>query len=324
MLDGANFVSYLVMAMIFIAVVLVVLALAPLFNRTIDMGARLSTAALVPAAATGAGGSLRGDPIQSVWARLITEIERRGLSLTDTKGDVLAERLMLAGYEQPFAVRAYVLARTVLTVLLPILAVGVMALTNEWPAPTKLYMIILGAAFAGLYLPNFVISNRAGERRKEIINGFPDTLDLMLVCIEAGLGVDATFNRVGSEITKSHPLLASLFASVALELRAGRSREQALKTLARKSGVPEIAAFSTLIIQSDKLGASISQALRVYASEMREGRRMRAEEKAARIPVLLSLPLVCFLLPCMVAVLMLPAGISMTRSMEKTEANRAR
>ncbi len=321
MITGDTFTSLLVMGMIFIAVVLMVLALAPMFTRNIDMRARLSTTATGPVPTAGSP-TLRTDQTQSIWGRLIAEIERRGLSLTDTKGDVLAERLMLAGYEQPFAVRAFVLARTVLTVLLPAAAVAFMALTDNWPTPAKAYMIVLGAALAGLYLPNFVVSSRAEGRRKEILNGFPDTLDLMLVCIEAGLGIDATFNRVGAEITASHPLLARMFATVALELRAGRSREQALKTLARKSGVSEISAFTTLIIQSDKLGASIAQALRVYATEMREGRRMRAEEKAHRIPVLLSLPLVVFLLPCMVAVLMLPAGISLKRSM--TEAGRAR
>jgi tight adherence protein C len=133
----------------------------------------------------------------------------------------------------------------------------------------------------------------------------------MLVCVEAGLGIDAAFSRIGAEITTSHPLLAQLFASVALELRAGRSREDALRLLARRTAVPEIKAFVTLIIQSDKLGASISQALKIYSAEMREGRRMRAEEKAHRLPVLLSIPLVVFLLPVTIAVLMLPAAISL-------------
>jgi pilus assembly protein TadC len=98
-------------------------------------------------------------------------------------------------------------------------------------------------------------------------------------------------SRVGTEIVSSHPLLANLFANVALELRAGKSREMALRTLARRTAIPEISAFTTLIIQSDKLGASIATALKVYATEMREARRMRAEEKAMRIPVLLSIPL---------------------------------
>jgi tight adherence protein C len=176
--------------------------------------------------------------------------------------------------------------------------------------------MILGiAAVIGLYLPNFMINSRAGSRRQEILNGFPDTLDLMLVCVEAGLGIDAAFSRVGTEIVASHPLLAHLFANVALELRAGKSREMALRTLARRTAIPEISAFTTLVIQSDKLGASIAMALKVYAGEMREARRMRAEEKAHRIPVLLSIPLVVFLLPCMISVLALPPVINMKNIM---------
>lgn len=313
--------STLVMALVFAAVVLVVLALAPLFTRRVDLNARLSgpTAAV----ADGRPNSLRSDDSGSLWARMIVEIERRGLSLTDTKGEALTEKLMLAGYDQPFAPRVFVLARTVLTLALPILALLVIAISGAWPTPAKLYMIILGCAVFGMYLPNLVVSSRASNRREEILNGFPDTLDLMLVCVEAGLGIDAAFNRVGAEIVTSHPLLAHLFATVSLELRAGRSREQALRTLARRTAVPEISAFCTLVIQSDKLGASIAQALKIYAAEMREARRMRAEEKAHRIPVLLSVPLVCFLLPCMIAVLMLPAAIQMKNGMAASKNSAA-
>jgi tight adherence protein C len=153
------------------------------------------------------------------------------------------------------------------------------------------------------------VNSKADTNRTEILNGFPDALDLMLVCVEAGLGIDACFARVGQEVVNLHPRLARLFAGVSLELRAGRTRGDALKNMAKKSGVPEIQSFATLIVQSEKLGASIGQALKVYASEMRESRRMRAEEKAHRLPVLLSVPLVFFLLPTMVGVLGLPAVI---------------
>jgi tight adherence protein C len=309
------FITTLVMVLIFAAVVLVVLALAPLFARRIDLGARL--AGEQAAMAAGGGGSLRANDSASPWAKLITAIEERGFSLNDTKGDVLAQRLMLAGFDQPWAVRAFVLARTSMTLMMPLLVVLVFALTGAWPSPAKLYIAILAAAIFGLYLPNMIVSSRASNRRQEILNGFPDTLDLMLVCVEAGLGIDASFSRVGTEIVTSHPLLAELFATASLELRAGRSREQALRTLASRTAVPEIAAFVTLIIQSDKLGASIGQALKIYATEMREARRMRAEEKAMRIPVLLSVPLVTCLLPVMVSVLMLPAGIQMKNGMAK-------
>ena len=256
------------------------------------------------------------DPMQSPWARLVVAIEKRGVSLKDSEGEALAEKLMLAGYTDAYAVRTFVLIKTTLIFALPLLAYLVMSLVG-FPSTTRVYMVIAAAATVGMYLPNFMVSSKAGERRKEILDGFPDALDLMLVCVDAGLGIDASFTRVGAEITVSHPLLAELLAGVSLELRAGRSRDVALRNLARRSGLPELVSFVTLLNQSAKLGSSVSQALKIYASEMRDARRMRAEEKAARLPVLLSVPLVVFLLPTMVAVLMLPAGLTAYDNLSK-------
>jgi tight adherence protein C len=166
----------------------------------------------------------------------------------------------------------------------------------------------------GLYLPTFFIRARADRRQRELINGFPDALDLMLVCVEAGLGLEAAFARVGMEMTTSHPRLAEQFGAVVLELRAGRSHEDALRRMADRAGADDIRGFATLLIQSTKLGSSIAQTLRIYASEMREKRRMRAEEKAHRLPVLISIPLVACMLPAMIGVLMLPAAIRVVRA----------
>lgn len=312
--------NWIVLGLVFVAVVLVVLALAPIVLGRTDIKARL--AAQGGGSAPDAGpGSIRNDIATSAWARMLQEIERRGIGLTDSTSDKLSEKLALAGFDQSYAPRAFTLARAIATLAIPGFVLLVITASGNWPNSGKLYMILIGSAVVGLYLPGFIVSSRASERAKEILNGFPDTLDLMLVCLEAGLGIDAAFSRVGSEITGSHPLLARLFGQVSLELRAGRSREVALRQLARKSGVAEITAFTTLIIQSDKLGASVAGALRIYAAEMREARRLRAEEKAHRIPVLLSVPLVCFMLPVMVAVLMLPAAIGMRDAM--TAANDA-
>ena len=178
----------------------------------------------------------------------------------------------------------------------------------------KLYFSIIISATLGLYLPNLFIRAKADRRQQELVNGFPDALDLMLVCVEAGLGLEAAFARVGMEISKSHPRLAEQFGAVVLELRAGRSHEDALRRMADRAGADEIRAFATLLIQSTKLGSSISQTLRTYAAEMRERRRMRAEEKAHRLPVLLSIPLVACMLPVMIGVLMLPAAIRVMRA----------
>jgi tight adherence protein C len=312
-----DLITYLVLALVFGGVVLAVLAVSQLFGRKVNLAERLATAPRGSDVTVAAGGapSLKTDHSSSLWARLIAEIEARGLSLEDSKSNLLAEKLALAGYSQPYAVRAYVLIRTGLTLILPALAYGITMAIGAHLSPSKLYMVLVVAAGAGLYVPNVIVSGRADRRKQEILNGFPDALDLMLVCVEAGLGIDACFARVGQEIVDLHPKLAELFAAVSLELRAGRARAEALKNMAKRSGVEEIQSFATLVVQSDKLGSSIGQALKVYAGEMRESRRMRAEEKAHRLPVLLSIPMVLFLLPTMIGVLALPASISLRETM---------
>jgi len=265
------------------------------------------------ATADSAMGTLRTDRSQSAWLSLVNAIERSGLSLVDTKDQALRQKLIAAGYTAPYAPRLYTLIRIGLVALLPILTLGFYRLMGSTPSLTKLYITLVIAAALGLYLPSIFIRARADRRQREIINGFPDALDLMLVCVEAGLGLEAAFARVGQEMIASHPRLAEQLGAVVLELRAGRSREDALRRMADRAGADEIRAFSTLLIQSTKLGSSVAQTMRIYASEMRERRRMRAEEKAHRLPVLLSIPLVACMLPVMIGVLMLPAAIRVIR-----------
>ena len=258
-------------------------------------------------------GSLRAQSAESAWLKLVNAIESSGLSLVDTKDESLRRKLIAAGYTAPYAPRVYTLVRLALVIGLPLAAIGMMTLAGSTPGVLRLYFTLVIAAALGLYLPNIFIRAKADRRQQEIINGFPDALDLMLVCVEAGLGLEAAFARVGMEMTHSHPRLAEQFGAVVLELRAGRSREDALRRMADRASADEIRAFSTLLIQSTKLGSSIAQTLRTYASEMRERRRMRAEEKAHRMPVLLSIPLVACMLPVMIGVLMLPAVVRVIR-----------
>ena len=263
-------------------------------------------------------GSLRAQNAQGTWLKLVNAIEKTGLSLVDTKDDTLRRRLVAAGYTAPYAPRVYTLLRLAMVIGLPIFMLGLTWFSGARPGLMRLYLTLMLSALAGLYLPSLFIRVKADRRQREIINAFPDALDLMLVCVEAGLGLDAAFARVGQEITTSHPLLAEQFGAVVLELRAGRSREEALRRLADRSGADEVRAFATLLIQSMKLGSSIATTLRVYAAEMRERRRMRAEEKAHRLPVLLSIPLVACMLPVMIGVLMLPATIRVIRTVMPT------
>lgn len=251
----------------------------------------------------------------SAWIRLVDRIEKAGLDLSDTKADDLSDRLRAAGYTSPAAPRLYTLLRLVLVIALPTLLVLLSLWSGRELSYLRLY--IFGSIFAalGLFTPALFIRAKADRRREQIVNGFPDCLDLMLVCVEAGLGLEAALDRVAKEMIVSHPLVSSMLATATLRLRAGASREEALRRLADEAGVDEIRSFSTLLIQSDKLGTSISTTLRVYAAEMRERRRMRAEEKAHRLPVLISIPLVVFMLPVMIGTLMLPAAIRVVKQL---------
>jgi tight adherence protein C len=259
-------------------------------------------------------GSLRSDRVGGAWLNLVNAIENSGVSLVDTKDKALRQRLIAAGFTAPHAPRVYTLVGRVLGIALPVLLVSFYWVSGSSPSLMRIYFSAMLAALMGLYLPSLFVRARADRRQKEILNAFPDALDLMLVCVEAGLGLEAAFSRVGMEMTATHPRLAEQLGVVVLVLRAGRCRDDALRRLADRAGIDEIRAFATLLVQSTKLGSSIAQTLRIYASEMRERRRMRAEEKAHRLPVLLSIPLVACMLPVMIGVLMLPAVIRVVRA----------
>ena len=279
---------------------------------------QLARRRLLEPATVGSGGatlgSLRAERLESAWLRLVNTIEKQGLSLVDTKDVALRQRLIAAGYTATYAPRLYTLARLVLVIVLPFLTVAYFSIRGSSPSMIKLFVSLALSAAAGLYVPALFIRAKADRRQQALINAFPDSLDLMLVCVEAGLGLEAAFGRVGMEMTTSHPLLAEQFGSVVLELRAGRSVDDALRRMADRAGADDIRAFATLLIQSTKLGSSIAQTLRTYAAEMREKRRLRAEEKAHRLPVLISIPLVACMLPTMIGVLMLPAAIRVIRA----------
>jgi tight adherence protein C len=138
-------------------------------------------------------------------------------------------------------------------------------------------------------------------------------LDMMVVCVEAGLGLDAALNRVAVEIAQAHPPIAAELTQIGRELRAGRERGAVLRNFAHRAGLTEIASFATLLIQSEALGTGIARSLRVQAEEMRANRMLRAEEQAHTLPVKLTIPLVFCILPAMIAVVLLPSAIAIVR-----------
>jgi tight adherence protein C len=234
-------------------------------------------------------------------------------------------RLIQAGFRGPHAVRNYYLIRTGLGLMLPMpLLIGIFgfalnagSFTVEIPligisASSTLMLLALLVAL-GFYLPPLYVGQRIKHRQRTIREGFPHALDLMQVAIQAGLGFDATLARVGEELQSAHPYLAEEFLLVILELRAGKPRDRVLQDLAQRTGVEEINSFQTVMNQSIRYGTSISDALDVYAQEMRHKRMMRAEELASQLPVKMSIAMVTFLLPTLLMIFMGPVVIRFIR-----------
>lgn len=294
-----------------VAVFVGVLAVAGLLASRDPVKRRLSgeqsPATVEPDAALG-----RRRP-DTAWNQLLGVLEKRVGARSNERRSRLRLRLVQAGYLAPTAWRTYYAVRVILAVGLSLVFLLLAPFISR-NTPVEIIMLSgLGLAVAGLYLPSLWVSHRIARRQREVAESFPDALDMLVVCVEAGLGLDAAFTRVGMQIARAHPVLAQQFGLVALELRAGKSREDAMRNLAMRIGLPEVSSFVTLLLQSDSLGSSIAQTLRVHADEMRVKRTLRAEEKAHMLPVKLSIPLVLCILPAMLTVVLLPGIINIIR-----------
>ncbi|RJR32975.1 MAG: type II secretion system F family protein [Desulfobacteraceae bacterium] len=174
-------------------------------------------------------------------------------------------------------------------------------------------LIALPLGLLGLILPDLWLSVRSSRRVKRIVRGFPDALDLLVVCVEAGMGLDAAIQRVGEEVAMPHPDLGDELKVLNLELRAGKARQQALRSLADRTGIEDVKSLVTLLIQTDRFGTSVAQALRIYSDSFRTARYQRAEEIAAKIATKLLFPLVLCIFPCLFVVLVGPVAIQVYR-----------
>jgi tight adherence protein C len=182
-------------------------------------------------------------------------------------------------------------------------------------SPSVTFIICTMLAIAGFYLPDLWLRIKIARRREKIAEGLPDALDLLVVCVEAGLGLDTAINRVAEEIKLSHKVLSDELKLLTLELRAGKSRRDALKNLALRIDWEDINSLVTLLIQTDKFGTSVAQALRVYSDAFRTKRYQRAEEIAAKIPVKLVFPLILFIFPSLFIAILAPPFIRLWRIM---------
>ena len=219
-------------------------------------------------------------------------------------------RLMQAGYRSKNAVRTYHFAQFALG--LGLLAIGALVVviqstTQEEVGMQKMLLTGLLPGIVGYMIPKYWVTKRLQSRQEEIENGFPDALDMMLVCVEAGQSLDQAIIRVSQEIAAGFPALAEEFAIVAHEMKAGKDKTAVLKDMSERAGVADVGSFVTVLVQSQQFGTSIAEALRVYAGEMRDKRVMRAEEKANKLPTKMTLATMMLTVPPLLIILIGPS-----------------
>jgi tight adherence protein C len=194
-------------------------------------------------------------------------------------------------------------------VLLAIVAL-VIALAAGASSPT----LLVGIPAMGFFLPRFALKRMIAKRQRRITLGLPDALDLTVICVEAGLALDQAMMRVGEDLRHAHPELSDEFYLVNLEMRAGKPRAEALRNLAARTGVNDVRALVATLVQTDRFGTSVAQALRVHSDSLRTERRQRAEEQAAKTTIKMVIPLVVFILPSIILVSLGPAIIQLIRT----------
>lgn len=268
-------------------------------------------------------GNVQSD--KSGWTETVLKVAGPLAKLSTPDGDWETAPLRLAflnaGIRHPDARLIYFGAKTVLPLFLAGLAFFAMRASNQHGLTLLFYVLL--AALIGCYLPNLVLHLQIKSRQREIFENFPDAADLMLVCVEAGLGLDAGLTKVADEIKRKSVALAEELHLTNLEMRAGGTRDKSLRNLATRTGVEEIATFATMLTQADRFGTSIGESLRVFSDDLRHKRQVRAEERAAKIPTKMLFPLVFFIFPSVVMVILGPAIIQIIRTLLPLLASRS-
>lgn len=267
--------------------------------------------------ALGGSGGFADAAAKDVWMttaiRLSGPFARLSIPQDGWERSPLRLRFMNAGYRGEGARALYFAAKTLLASVPPLLLFVVLRPIAPNLALQQLTLLMLVVAVAGYYAPNLVLARKVAQRQRSVFENFPDAADLLLVCVEAGLGLDAGLTRVADEMRLKSRALAEELQLVNLEMRAGSTREKALQNLALRTGVEEVATFATMLVQADRFGTSVGDSLRVFSDELRTRRRFRAEEAAAKIPLKLLFPLVFFIFPTLLTVLLGPAFIQVYR-----------
>lgn len=253
------------------------------------------------------------DTMTSLLEKATPQLAKALAPKTDQEQDGIQERLSYAGFRRESAVQIYLGLKIICLAVGFFVGGGTFLVMYGFSKDALLRLI--AAAGIMFYLPNIVLWFLGRRRKEQIFLSLPDTLDLMVVCVEAGLGLDQAMRRVAEEMKTTYAVICDEFSICNFQLQMGRSRNEVLHELGQRTGVDDLRALASILIQADKFGSSVGQALRVQSDSMRTRRKQIAEEKAAKTAVQLIFPLVLFIFPGIFAVLVGPAGITMVRTM---------
>jgi tight adherence protein C len=249
---------------------------------------------------------------KALIARVTSSIDRLFGEGDGAASKILRKQLVQAGYYGPTAPAVFLTIR-----LVGLLAFGALGFTFAMMGDdhmTTVYMKLVGGAALGYFVPPIALDRIIAGRKEQHRSGFPDFLDLMIVCSEAGLSMEAAINRVCREMADAYPSLSANLYFATLEIRAGRTVNDALSNLADRLGIEEARTFATLLQQSAELGSSLIDSLKIYSDEMRNKRMMRAEEKANALPAKMVVPMMIFIFPILFIILLFPAYLHVMES----------
>ena len=254
--------------------------------------------------------------MMSQLVRVVDPISKLSLPSDGWEKSPLQRKFINAGWRNPDAPKIYFAIKTILTFGIPLVLYLIFATLIDPEKRILLLLILLVGSAIGYYLPNIALGNAVMKRQREIFETFPDSLDLLTICMEAGLSFDQALGKVANEISIKSKTLSEELGLVMMEMRSGFSRERSLRNLAMRTGVEDVDTLATMVIQSERFGTSIGDSLRVQSDNLRSKRRLKAEEAAAKIALKLLFPLIFFLFPMLFIVIMGPAVLQIFKTFQ--------
>lgn len=267
-----------------------------------------------------------GDAVAPEKRTVLEEMKRHWLGFFTSLGHLVKPKkdaeisgsrreFLMAGYRGENAPLIFWGAKVLLAALTALIFISIRLLFIKPMPSLSLTLLTVLLALVSFHLPNLWLRMKIAERKDTIRAGLPDALDLMVICVVAGSGLDAAINRIAEEMALSNKAVSQEFKLLSLEMRAGKSRQDALRNLALRTDLEDVSSLVTLLIQTEKFGTSIAQALRIHSDSMRTRRYQKAEEVAAKLPVKLIFPLILFILPSLFVVILGPAAITIFRTL---------